>query len=126
MKSLRLSGSPRRHVLGGDDRALHDEHLDARGEQVGRELAGPLRAHPRGHGDPGLAHPLQRLGEQRGVDRDGVQLLQERYGRPTGRPRRPRDHPGERSVGVGVPRPQPLGVEHGQAAELPDPDSARG
>ena len=39
---------------------------------------------------------------------------------------RGRDHPGQRPVGVGVPGPQPLGVEHGQAAELPDPDGARG
>jgi IMP dehydrogenase/GMP reductase len=71
------------------------------------------------------AHGLERLGEQVGLDRGGVQLLQQ----PDGRGRvvvggRLQDAL-EGAVGVGVPRPQPLGVEHRQAAELPDPHRAR-
>ena len=42
-------------VLGGDDRALDDEQVDALGEHVRGELGGVLRRKPDGDAHPGLA-----------------------------------------------------------------------
>ena len=107
------------HVLGRDDRPLHHEHLDARGQQGRRELAGVLRAHARRDGGAAGPDPLERLGEQRGLHRRGVQALQlgDRVGRVGGGAR---DDLGQHLLGLRVARPQALGVEHAEPAEPAD------
>lgn len=125
---LQVQRLPARHVLGGDDRALDHEDLDAGSQEGGCQLAGPLGADAGGDRHPGVPHGLQRLGEQGGVDRRGVQFLQEAACgiRVTAvlRVVHGLDHPGERTRGVGVAGPQSFGVEHAQTAEPPDPDGA--
>ena len=65
-----------RDVLGGDRGAPDDEHVDAGVDHALGELLGPLRRQRAGHGDPGVAHLLQPRGDQLGLDRLGVDLLQ--------------------------------------------------
>ena len=68
---------------------------------------------------------LQRLGEQLGVHRLGVQLLQQPHGRGGSSSSAAAAHPDQRPLGVVVPGPQPLGVEHAQPAEPADRDRGR-
>ena len=106
----------RRDVLGRDDGALDDEQVDAFGEDVRRQLDGVLRREP--HRDPhaGVAQLADPLAQQLGRHRLAVEPLQAGRGRV---------ERGQLLVGVGVARPQPLAVEHGQAAEALDLDRGR-
>ena len=56
MNSLRFSGSPPDTCSAEMIVPCTTRISTPAGEQVRRELAGALRADPRGHGDPGLAH----------------------------------------------------------------------
>jgi hypothetical protein len=64
------------HVLRRDRRAPDDEQVDARVDDRLGELAGALGRQRTGHRDACLAHLLQPRGDQVGLDRLGIDLLQ--------------------------------------------------
>ena len=119
MKVLRFSGSPSvRDALGRDDGALDDQQVDARRDQRRRQRLRVLRADPHGGGHPGVADPRDRGAEQFGIQRRGMQLLQQpdrrrRFGLLLGG----LDDLGDLGLDVGVPADQPLAVEHAEPAE---------
>jgi hypothetical protein len=111
------------HVLGGDDRALDDQQVRARGEHDRGQLQRVLRRHPHGGGHPGVPHLLDPGGDQVGLHRLAVDVLQQGHRRGTvgGLLPQPAVDPG----GVVVAGPQPLGVEDAEPAGLADGDRGR-
>ena len=119
MNSLRFSGSAcAGDVLGGHRRAADHEHVAAGVDDRLGELLGALRRQRPGDGDAGLAHLLEPGGDQLGLDRLGVDLLQ-----PGGGPRAVElGDLGEQVARVVVPGPEALEVEHAEAAVLAEGD----
>ena len=111
------------HVLRRDDRALDDEQVDAGRERGGGELQRVLRGDLDRGRAAALAHLLDPRGDQVGVDRPGVDLLQQPH-RGAVR-RRLADAPVDRP-GVVVARPEALGVEDAEAARLPTATAVAG
>ncbi|PQM45791.1 hypothetical protein C1Y40_04041 [Mycobacterium talmoniae] len=104
--------------LGGHDGALNDQQVDAGGHQRRRQRLGVLRADPHRRGHPGFPDAGHRGTEQVGVQRRGVQLLQQpdrrrRFGFLGGR----LDDLRDLGLDVGVPPDQALAVEYTEAAE---------
>ena len=111
-------------MFGGHDGALDDQHVDARGDDDRGQGSGVLRRDPDRDGVSGSLEVDDHLRQQVRIDRCGVELLQQL------------DGPGEQSLGlvlgrllqdprqrvlrVGVPGPQPFGVEHPESAEPTD------
>ena len=119
MNSLRFSGgrlSSRGDVLGGDDRALDHEDVEARLERDLVVLAHLLRRQRRRRDHAVRLDLLDPLGDQLGLDRLAVDVLH-LAGRDVLRERR---DPLELRVGVLVAAEDALEVEDGQAAELAD------
>ena len=107
-----------RDALRRDDRALDDQQVDARGDQRRRQRLRVLRAHPHGRRHPGVADPRHSGTEQVGIQRRGVQLLQQpdrrrRLGFLLGGLDDLRDLLHD----IGVPADQALAVEHTEPAE---------
>ncbi len=110
-------------AFGGHDGALDDQQVDAGRQQRRRQRLGVLRADPDRGGHPGLADAGHRGAQQIGVQRRGVELLQQ----PDGRRRlgllgRRLDDLGDLGLDVGVAADQPFAVEHAETAEPPEFD----
>ena len=119
MKVFRLSGSP---SLATRSAEMMVPWMTSRSmpadQQPRRQRLGVLRAHPHRGRHPGLADAGHRRGQQLGIQRRSVQLLQQ----PDGRRRL-----GFFGSGLGdlsdlgghvrVPADQPFAVEHSQTAE---------
>ena len=107
-------------VLGRDDRALDDEHVEPGLQRQLVVLAHALRGQRRGGDHAHLLDLADALGDELGLDRRAVDLLHLAR----------RDLLGELRdalelvVGVLVTGPDPLEVEHGQATQVAD--DARG
>ena len=104
--------------FGGDDGALDDQQVDAGRHQHRCQRLGVLRADPHRGGDPGVADAGHRGAEQLGVQRRGVELLEQpdgrrRFGFFGGR----FDDLGDLGFDVRVATDQPLAVEHAESAE---------
>ena len=112
-------------VLGGDDRALDDQQVDAGVEDRRGQLqrcAAARRGRP--SVTPASRISLIRSADQVRLDRLGVDLLQQRHRRAPPAPAPSRSLPVDRRR-VLVAGPQALGVEHAEAAGLADGDRRR-
>ena len=119
MNFLRFSGCvDRRHVLGRDRGAADDEQVDARGDDGLVELLRALRREGSGDRHSRRADLGEALAHELGLDRLGVQLLHP----PGRRGLLERGDLGEQRLGVVVPGPDALEVEHAEPAELAEHD----
>jgi hypothetical protein len=111
-----------RDVLGGDDGALDDEHVQLALEDVGQEGLGALRGDRGTRHDAGVVDLADPLGDQLGADGLLVELLHplggllDRLGGDLG----------EHAVGVLEAGPEALEVEYADAAEAADGDGRGG
>ena len=122
MNSLRLSGSACEETCSALTVVPADhEHVHARVDDGLGELAGALWRQRPGHGDTGVADLAEPLGDQLVTDRLGVHLLEPGGGLLTSEPRDLGQHRGR----VLVAGPEPLEVEHAQAAETAQRDRLR-
>jgi hypothetical protein len=110
-----------RDVLRRDRRASDDEEVRPRVHDRPPELLGSLRRQRSGHRDTGGADLAQPRRDQLGHDGLGVQLLHSRCGVLV---RQARDLREER-LGVLIPGPQPLEVEHSDATEPTEGNRSR-
>jgi len=69
---------PAGDVFGRDGRAADDEEVATGFHHGLPELLGALRRERAGHRDTGLTHLAEPLGDQLGLDRRGIDLLQAR------------------------------------------------
>ena len=122
MNRFRLSGSTRlRDVLRRHHRPLDYEQVELGLEQCAGQLGGPLRRDRAAGGHPGLFDLADALAHELGLERLGVDLLHA-GGRLLGR------EPGDLDqirLGVLVTGPEPLQIEHADAAEAADLDRRR-
>jgi hypothetical protein len=110
----------RRHVLGGDDRALDDQQVDPGRQRRRGELERVLRGHADRRRDAGVAHLLDAGGDQVRLHRLGVDLLQQRHRR--GARGAGLAQPPVHRGGVVVAGPEALGVEHAEPTGPADGD----
>ncbi|GAA3088344.1 hypothetical protein GCM10020254_36280 [Streptomyces goshikiensis] len=103
----------RRHRGAADDEDVHARVDDGLGE-----LGGALRGERGGGDDARVAHLLDALPDQVGLDRRGVDLLEAAGGRLLVQLR----DLVEQRLRVLVPGPQAFEVQHAEAAELADAD----
>jgi hypothetical protein len=106
MKVLRLSGSPLLATRSAET------------IEPWRQRLGVLRTHPHRRRHPGVTDAGHRGGQQLGIQRRGVQLLQQ----PDGRRRfgffgRRLGDLSDLGGHIGMPADQPLAVEHSEATE---------
>ena len=106
------------HVLGRHGGAADDEQVDPGGGDGLPQLLGALRAQRAGDGDAGGADLGEAVADQLGADRLGVDLLHADGGRGGVE----LGDLGQQRLGVLVPGPQALEVEHAEPAEAADLD----
>ena len=120
MNSLRFSGSAWPETCSAETVVPRITNMSHAGVDDGlRELLGALRGQRAGDGDARVAHLLEPGGDQLGLDRLGVDLLQPRAAARG--PSSPATS-ASRSRRVVVPGPEALEVEHAETAVLAERD----